>query len=57
MPVINRETSALLVVDFQARLMPAIEDGAEIVMTEMLLFEWLATAEDRRVDRVLALVR
>ncbi|MGH7094884.1 MAG: isochorismatase family protein, partial [Stellaceae bacterium] len=27
MPVLDRDTSALLVVDFQSRLMPAIEDG------------------------------
>ena len=31
MRTIDRETSALLVVDFQARLMPAIEDGADAV--------------------------
>jgi nicotinamidase-related amidase len=28
MPAINRETSILLIIDFQSRLMPAIEDGA-----------------------------
>ena len=27
MPVIDRETSALLIVDFQSRLMPAIEEA------------------------------
>jgi nicotinamidase-related amidase len=32
-------------------------NGAEIVTTEMVLFEWLSTAEDPRLDRVLALVR
>jgi nicotinamidase-related amidase len=32
-------------------------NGAEIVTTEMVLFEWLATAEDARLDRVIALVR
>ena len=32
-------------------------NGAEIVTTEMVLFEWLATAEDQRLDRVIALVR
>jgi nicotinamidase-related amidase len=32
-------------------------NGAEIVTTEMVLFEWLKTAEDPRLDRVLALVR
>ncbi len=31
MRTIDRETSALLVVDFQARLMPAIDDGAAAV--------------------------
>lgn len=31
MRTIDRKTSALLVVDFQARLMPAIEDGAAAV--------------------------
>ena len=31
MRTIGRDTSALLVVDFQARLMPSIEDGAEAV--------------------------
>lgn len=38
MRTINRETSALLVVDFQARLMPAIENGADAVAnTQRLL--------------------
>jgi nicotinamidase-related amidase len=32
-------------------------NGAEIVTTEMVLFEWLTTAEDPRLDRVIALVR
>jgi len=31
MPTIDRETSTLLIVDFQSRLMPAIEDGAAVV--------------------------
>lgn len=31
MPAIDRETSALLLVDFQSRLMPAIEDGERIL--------------------------
>jgi nicotinamidase-related amidase len=31
MPALDRETSALLIIDFQARLMPAIEDGAAVV--------------------------
>jgi nicotinamidase-related amidase len=32
-------------------------NGAEIVTTEMVLFEWLTTADDSRLDRVIALVR
>jgi nicotinamidase-related amidase len=32
-------------------------NGAEIVTTEMVLFEWLRTAEDARLDRVIALIR
>lgn len=32
-------------------------NGAEIVTTEMVVFEWLATADDRRLKDVLALVR
>ncbi len=32
-------------------------NGAEIVTTEMVLFEWLQTAEDPRLRDVLALVR
>jgi len=32
-------------------------NGAEVVTTEMVLFEWLVTAEDPRLDRVLALVK
>lgn len=31
MPALDRETSALLVIDFQLRLMPAIEDGVSVV--------------------------
>ena len=31
MLTLNRNTSALLLIDFQARLMPAIEDGAALV--------------------------
>ena len=31
MPAIDPERSILLVVDFQSRLMPAIEDGASVV--------------------------
>lgn len=32
-------------------------NGAEIVTTEMVIFEWLVTAEDPRLDRVIALVK
>jgi nicotinamidase-related amidase len=32
-------------------------DGAEVVTTEMVLFEWLETAEDPRLRQVLNLVR
>lgn len=32
-------------------------DGAEVVTTEMVLFEWLGTAEDARLRNVLALVK
>lgn len=31
MPAINRETSSLLIIDFQSRLMPAIEDGGRVI--------------------------
>jgi len=31
MPTLDRDTSALLIIDFQTRLMPAIEDGAAVV--------------------------
>jgi len=31
MPVVTRESSTLLVVDFQSKLMPAIEDGISVV--------------------------
>jgi nicotinamidase-related amidase len=33
------------------------QNGAEVVTTEMVLFEWLATAEDKRLGDVLALVK
>jgi nicotinamidase-related amidase len=39
MRTINRESSALLVVDFQARLMPAIEDGAEAITNARRLLD------------------
>jgi hypothetical protein len=32
MPTMNCETSALLVVDFQSRLMPAIDNGAAVTV-------------------------
>ncbi len=32
-------------------------EGAEIVTTEMVLFEWLRTAEDPRLRRIIDLVR
>jgi len=32
-------------------------EGAEVVTTEMVLFEWLGTAEDPRLRQVLKLVR
>ena len=33
------------------------KNGAEVVTTEMVLFEWLGTAEDPRLREVLALVK
>ena len=33
------------------------KNGAEVVTTEMVLFEWLGTAEDPRLRAVLALVK
>jgi hypothetical protein len=32
-------------------------NGAEIVTTEMVLFEWLRTADDPRLRRVIDLIR
>jgi hypothetical protein len=32
-------------------------NGAETVTTEMVLFEWLSTAEDDRLNDVIALVK
>jgi nicotinamidase-related amidase len=31
MPTFERETSALLIIDFQSRLMPAIEEGQLVI--------------------------
>ena len=31
--------------------------GAEVVTTEMVIFEWLETAEDERLDAVIALIK
>jgi nicotinamidase-related amidase len=39
MPALNRETSALLVIDFQSRLMPAIEDAAAVVANARRLLD------------------
>jgi nicotinamidase-related amidase len=39
MPIISRENSALLVVDFQSRLMPAIEDGGSVVANARRLLD------------------
>jgi nicotinamidase-related amidase len=39
MPALDRDTSALLVVDFQTRLMPAIEDGAAVVANARRLLD------------------
>ncbi len=39
MPMIDRETSALLLVDFQARLMPAIEDRASVLLNARRLLD------------------
>ena len=39
MPTIDRETSTLLIVDFQSRLMPAIEDGAAVVANARRLID------------------
>lgn len=39
MPAIARETSALLLIDFQSRLMPAIEDGAAVVANARRLLD------------------
>ena len=39
MPAINRKRSILLVVDFQSRLMPAIEDGASVIRNAKRLLD------------------
>ena len=39
MPAINRETSALLIIDFQSRLMPAIDDGASVTANARRLID------------------
>ena len=39
MPALDRDTSALLVVDFQTRLMPAIEDSAAVVANARRLLD------------------
>jgi nicotinamidase-related amidase len=39
MPILDRDTSALLVVDFQSRLMPAIEDGASVTANARRLID------------------
>lgn len=33
------------------------QNGAEVVTTEMVLFEWLGTAEDKRLHEIIALVK
>ena len=39
MATISRETSALLVIDFQSRLMPAIDDGSSVVANARRLLD------------------
>jgi nicotinamidase-related amidase len=39
MPALDRETSALLVIDFQSRLMPAIEDAAAVAANARRLLD------------------
>ena len=38
MPILDRENSALLVVDFQSRLMPAIDEGEAVTANARRLF-------------------
>jgi nicotinamidase-related amidase len=39
MPALDRDTSALLVIDFQSRLMPAIDDAAAVVANARRLLD------------------
>jgi nicotinamidase-related amidase len=39
MPALDSDTSALLVIDFQTRLMPAIEDGATVIANARRLLD------------------
>lgn len=39
MTIINRERSALLVVDFQSKLMPVIDDGASVIANARILID------------------
>ncbi|TPG53632.1 isochorismatase family protein [Roseomonas nepalensis] len=45
MPVLDRERSALLLIDFQARLMPAIESGQDAVANARRLLDVAALLE------------
>ena len=42
MPALNRDTSALLAIDLQARLMPAIENGAAVLANARRLLDGAA---------------
>lgn len=42
MPALDRDTSALLVIDFQTRLMPAIEHGAAVIANARRLLDGAA---------------
>ena len=39
MPAIQRETSLLLMIDFQTRLMPAIDEGAAVIANARRLID------------------
>ncbi|MBS0164421.1 MAG: isochorismatase family protein [Nitrospira sp.] len=41
----------------EAAIQRMAQHGADIVTTEMVLFEWLATAEDKRLDEIIALIK